>query len=100
PWIALGNSGLGTIVPGDSRQFQISISPPASVAVGNYSVAFTVSGGTNPLQGTLNVSVTQLSMGSAAFVVNDDIGANVSGATITLYGKTRSEERRVGKECR
>jgi len=91
PWIALGNSGLGTIVPGDARQFEISISPSASVPVGNYSVPFTVSGGTNQLQGTLNISVTQLSMGSAAFVVNDDIGANVSGVTITLFGKTNGK---------
>ncbi len=90
-WVALGGGSLGTIVPGDSRQFTIDISPPSSVAVGSYAVPFTVSGGATPLQGTLNISVTQLTMGSVSFVVNDDIGANVSGATVTLYGKTNGK---------
>ncbi len=90
-WVALGNGSLGSINPGESAQFQIVISPPASVAVGNYAVPVIISGGSTPLQGVLNISVTQASMGSASFVVSDDIGARVSGATITLYGKTNGK---------
>jgi len=90
-WVALGGGNLGTIVPTDSRQFTIEISPPSSVAVGSYAVPFTVSGGSAPLQGTLNISVTQSTMGSVSFVVNNDIGANVAGAMVTLYGKSNGK---------
>ena len=40
------------------------------------------------MQGTVNVSVTQLTVGSASFTVNDDTGSLVPGATVTLYGQT------------
>jgi sugar lactone lactonase YvrE len=90
-WVALGNSALGTIAPGGSSQFQVVISPPSTVALATYAVPFSISGGSTPLQGTINISVTMLTMGSAAFVVSDDIGAKVSGATVTLYGKTNGK---------
>src|SRR5262249_46246874 len=90
-WVALGNSDLGTIIPGDARQFTIQITPTASVTLGNYSVPFTINGGSTPLQGTLNISLTQSTMGSAAFVVSDDIGAKVTGATVTLLGNTNGK---------
>src|SRR5262249_61444085 len=34
-WVALGNSDLGTIIPGDARQFTIQITPTASVTIRN-----------------------------------------------------------------
>ena len=66
-WISLGNANLGNIGPGGSQIFQIIISPPANLALGNYTVLFNVSGGTNVLQGTLNISVTQSTLGGGIF---------------------------------
>lgn len=90
-WISLGNANLGNIPGGGSQIFQILVNPPASLALGNYTVLFNVSGGTNALQGTLNIAVTQSTLGSAAFTVSDDAGQKVSGATVSLYGKTNGK---------
>ena len=87
-WVAVANGNLGSIAPGAVSQFQILVSPPANVAIANYTVPFTVTGGSTPIQGTISVAVTQLSIGSAAFVVSNDLGTKVTGATVTLYGKT------------
>ena len=84
-WVTLGNADLGDLLAGDAREFQVIISPPADLPVGNYPVVFDVMGGTTPLSGTLNVSVTELTAGTASFVVNNDTGAKVNGASITLY---------------
>ena len=84
-WVSLGNANLGTLAAGASQEFQVLINPPATITLGNYTVLFNVSGGSNPLQGTLNISVTQSTLGAVAFTVSDDIGAKVGGATITLY---------------
>jgi hypothetical protein len=90
-WVSLGNANLGNISSGDTRQFQVTISPPSTLAFGSYTVLFNVSGGTNPLQGTLNISVTQSTLGTVSFVINDDTGAKVNGAAITLLGKTNQK---------
>jgi uncharacterized repeat protein (TIGR01451 family) len=90
-WVSLGNANLGTIAPGDSREFQVMISPPADLKLGDYTVLFNVNGGTSPLQGTINISVTQSTLGTASFVVSDDTGSKVGGATVTLFGKTNGK---------
>jgi len=84
-WVALGDGNLGNIAPGASAQFQFQVAPPAGTATGSYSVPFTINGGSTPLQGSLTITVTPVTVGTAAFVVSDDIGLQVPGATITLY---------------
>ncbi|MEO8593211.1 MAG: carboxypeptidase regulatory-like domain-containing protein [Candidatus Solibacter sp.] len=90
-WVSLGNANLGNIASGDQREFQVLINPPDSLPLGTYTVLFNVSGGSNPLQGTLTISVTQSTLGSALFIVSDDTGAKVNGATVTLIGKTNNK---------
>ena len=90
-WVSLGNASLGNLAPGASKEFQVLINSPATQPLGNYTVLFNVSGGTNPLQGTVNISVTQSTLGSVAFTVSDDTGAKVGGASIALYGKTNGK---------
>lgn len=87
-WVTLGNANLGNLAPGASQIFQVFINPPGTLALGNYTVLFNVTGGSNSLQGTLNISVTQSTLGAVAFTVNDDTGSTVSGATVTLYNPT------------
>jgi RHS repeat-associated protein/uncharacterized repeat protein (TIGR01451 family) len=90
-WVAIGNGNLGTIPAGSASQFQIVISPPSTVPIGIYNVPFNISGGSTALQGSISISVTQSLVGAAAFVVSDDIGTKVSGATVTLYGKANGK---------
>jgi uncharacterized repeat protein (TIGR01451 family) len=90
-WVSFGNANLGNLAGGDFKEFQVFINPPASLPLGNYTVLFNVSGGTNALQGAINIAVTNSTLGSVAFRVEDDTGAKVSGATITLYGKTNNQ---------
>lgn len=90
-WVSLGNANLGNLAPGASQIFQVMINPPANLPLGNYTVLFNVSGGSNPLQGTINISVTQSTLGAVSFVVNDDTGAKVGGATVTVYNTTTNK---------
>ena len=90
-WVSLGNASLGNLAPGTSKEFQVLINPPPTQPLGNYTVLFNVSGGTNPLQGVVNISVTQSTLGAVAFIVSDDTGSKVGGATIALYGKTNGK---------
>ena len=87
-WVTLGNANLGNLGAGASQIFQVMINPPSTLPLGNYTVLFNVSGGSSSLQGTLNISVTQSTLGAVAFTVNDDTGSKVSGATVTLYNST------------
>jgi Concanavalin A-like lectin/glucanases superfamily/HpiC1 cyclase/MBG domain/Bacterial Ig-like domain/Cep192 domain 4/WD40-like Beta Propeller Repeat len=87
-WVTLGNSNLGNLAPGASQIFQVFINPPATLPLGNYTVLFNVSGGSSSLQGTLNISVTQSTLGAVGFIVSDDTGSKVGGATVTLYNTT------------
>jgi uncharacterized membrane protein len=63
-WVSLGNANLGNLAAGATSQFQVVLNPPATLALGTYAVPFNVSGGTNPLQGTVNVNVTQSTLGA------------------------------------
>ena len=90
-WVVIGNGSLGTINPGQSKQFQISLSPPASLPVNTYQVPFTVTGGSAPVQGTLTVHVGSEATGAVSFVVNDDTGSKVSGAAVSLINKANDQ---------
>ncbi|HEY3840396.1 MAG TPA: LamG-like jellyroll fold domain-containing protein, partial [Bryobacteraceae bacterium] len=91
-WVSLGNANLGTVNHGDLRQFQLDVNPPANVALGDYQFNLSITGGTSPVQGSFIVTVTQLTVGNAAFAVNDDTGSTVGGATVTLYGTTNGKQ--------
>ncbi len=84
-WVSLGNASLGDIPPGELRDFQVTISPPAGTPLGDYAVPFMVTGGSSVLQSVVNIAVTQATLGTAAFVVSDDTGGKVNGATVSLY---------------
>jgi len=91
-WVALGDSSLGTIVPGDSRQFSDRCQSVHECCGRELRGAVhDQRWQQSTFKAPSNISVTQLSMGSAAFVVSDDIGAKVSAATVTLYGKTNAK---------
>ena len=65
-WVSLGNANLGDLGGGTSKEFQVLINPPATLPLGNYTVLFNVSGGTSPLQGAVNISVTQSTLGAVS----------------------------------
>src|SRR5207249_5557772 len=85
------NSSIGTVNPGELRQFTLLVYPSTNVAPGNYPFTLAISGGTTALQGAVNVTVTQLTIGNASFVVSDDTGSKVTGGTVTLIGQTNGK---------
>ncbi len=90
-WVSLGNASLGNIAAGATSLFQVVMNPPASLPLGTYPVAFNISGGGSPLSGTVNINVTQSTLGAVSFTVSDDTGAKVGGATVTLIGTTNKK---------
>jgi N-acetylneuraminic acid mutarotase len=86
-WVVLGNSSLGTLNPGDVKEFFVQASPIAAQATGAYSIVLDITGGSTPASGTVIVNVVSASApppGSATFIISNDAGLKVAGAQVTL----------------
>ena len=84
-WISVSLTNLGNISPGMNKSFNIFLNSDNDTAVGVYQEAITISSSNHqPVNIYLRISVTSSEKGDLKFHVVNDLGENVSGASIKI----------------
>ncbi|MBU4222890.1 MAG: carboxypeptidase regulatory-like domain-containing protein [Euryarchaeota archaeon] len=87
-WISTTSSGLGSITPYESKSFDIILHPSNDTAPGVYQDNITISSSNHKsVRVYLTISVTSSQQGDLLFHVVNDIGENISGASITIQNQ-------------
>ncbi|MEL7663859.1 MAG: CARDB domain-containing protein [Methanosarcina mazei] len=84
-WISVSSANLGNISPGMNKSFSIFLNPGNNTSVGVYQETITISSSNHqPVNIYLKISVTSSEKGDLMFHVTNDIGQNISGASVTI----------------
>ena len=87
-WISTTSTGLGNISPYEKKSFDIILHPTNDTAPGVYQDNITISSSNHqPIKIYLTISVTSSQQGDLLFHVVNDIGENISGASITIQNQ-------------
>ena len=87
PWVTLVGLGTTVLAPGASTTFQIQIAPTDAVVPGTYGDYIVATDGTTRATLALTVEVTPSQVGSVYFVLTDDSGQVVPGASVRVVGR-------------
>ncbi|WP_187151893.1 right-handed parallel beta-helix repeat-containing protein [Methanosarcina siciliae] len=84
-WVSVSSADLGSISPGANKTFNIFLHPDNGTAAGVYQETITISSSNHqPVNIYLTISITSSEQGDLMFHVVNDIGENVSGASIAI----------------
>ncbi|MBC2697376.1 MAG: PKD domain-containing protein [ANME-2 cluster archaeon] len=87
-WISVTSTDPGSISPGMSKSFDIILHPTNDTAPGVYQETITISSSNHqPVNIYLTISVTSSHHGDLLFHVVNDIGENLSGASIVIQNQ-------------
>jgi len=84
-WVSVSSASLGNISPGMNKSFNIFLNPGNNTAVGVYQETISISSSNHqPVNIYLRISVTSSEKGDLIFHVVDELGENISGASIEI----------------
>ncbi|MDY9927291.1 PKD domain-containing protein, partial [Methanosarcina sp.] len=84
-WVSVSLTNLGSISPGTSKSFNIFLHPNNETAVGVYQETITISSSNHePVNIYLTISVTSSEQGDLMFHVVNNLGQNISGASVVI----------------
>ncbi len=84
-WVSVSSANLGSISPGTNKSFSIFLHPDNETAAGVYQETITISSSNHqPVNIYLKISITSSEKGDLMFHVVNDIGQNISGASISI----------------
>jgi YVTN family beta-propeller protein len=84
-WVSVSAANLGNVLPGMNKSFSIFLSPGNNTPLGVYQDTITISSSNHqPVNIYLSISVTSSEKGDLMFHVANDIGQNISGASVAI----------------
>ncbi|NQE45414.1 3',5'-cyclic adenosine monophosphate phosphodiesterase CpdA [ANME-1 cluster archaeon GoMg2] len=87
-WISVTATDLGSIAPGTGKSFDIILHPTNDTAPGVYQETVTITSSNHqPVNIYLSITVTSSQQGDLMFHVINDIGENISGASIVIQNQ-------------
>ena len=87
PWVIPQNLADTELEPGEWTTFDILVSPSGNIPLGYYQDMITLTDGKYSVSLDIGVEVTNANTGSLSFLVQDEGGARIANAEVTLIGK-------------